>query len=40
MQTVQALSKQTDVLHIGSFPCQLIPEHSGCGSIPQYLVIT
>lgn len=39
MQTIQALSKQTDVLHIGSFPHQLIPEHTGCGSIPQYLVI-
>lgn len=39
MQTIQALSKQTDALHIGSFPCQLIPEYSGCGPIPQYLVI-
>lgn len=29
MQIVQALPKQTDVLHIGSLPCQLIPEQSG-----------
>lgn len=39
MQAVQALSKETDVLHIGSFPCQLIPEHRGCGSVHRDLVI-
>lgn len=39
MQTVQALPKQTDTLQTGSFPCQSIPEHGGCESIPQYLVI-